>query len=308
MARSDKQQSTLSAYAALAVSMALVGTSMTANKFIVGHIPVLLAGEIRMLIACIGIVALVLVIEGRLPRLDHRSHITLFLQSFFGTVLFNTLVLYGIDMTTAAAGGIILASTPAVIAIMSWFVGDRLGRIAWVGVLLIIGGVLVVNVLGVEQGHDARRPLLGAALIFAAVVCESLYTLIGRVIAGRTSPLGNTAWYCIYGAATFLPLVVGDIRRTNFAEVPTATWISLLYMGMAVTVVAIALWYVGLRVVPASTAGAFTGTMPITAVLSAWLVLGERIQWPHIAGMVCIVMGILLVAKSRGAGIENPSL
>lgn len=308
MAARSNTQSNLAAYIALTISMALVGTSMTANKFIVGKVPVLLAGEIRMLIACAGAIVMVLLIEGRLPTLDRRTHITLFLQSFVGTVLFNTLVLYGVDMTTAAAGGIILASTPAVIAIMSWALGDRLSRFAWVGILLTIGGILVVNLMGVQEGDDARRPILGAVFIFAAVICESLYTLIGRSIAGRGSPLGNTAWYCIYGALTFLPLTVGDVRHTNFAAIPASAWIALLYMGLAVTIVAILLWYMGLRTVPASQAGAFTGAMPITAVLSAWLLLGELIQLPHIIGMTLIMIGIVMVARSRALMVERARL
>ncbi len=289
----------LAAFAALALSMTFVGTGITANKFIAGEVPVLLAGEIRMAIAMLGALALVILTEGGLPKIDRETHITIFLQSFFGTVLFNTLVLYGVDMTTAAAGGMILASTPAVIAIFSWLLGDRLGRFAWIGILLTIGGVLVVNTIGVQEGHDARRPFLGAVLIFAAVVCESLYTLLGRRIAGKASPLGNTAWYCIYGAATFLPLIVIDLFSTDYGAIPTSAWVALVYMGIAVTIVAILLWYIGLRTVPTSQAGAFTGAMPIAAVLSAWLVLGEHIGWAHIVGMGLIVTGIVLVARSR---------
>jgi drug/metabolite transporter (DMT)-like permease len=60
-----------------------------------------------------------------------------------------------------------------------------------------------------------------------------------------------------------------------------------------------------LRHVPASIAGAFTGVMPITAVLSAWIVLGEAIRWPHLEGMVLIVLGIVLVAHSRGRQVER---
>lgn len=290
--------STMLAYLALAMSMALVGTGMTANKFIAGNVPVFLAGELRMVIASIAILPLVFVVEGALPRLDRRTHITIFMQSLFGTVLFNTFVLLGVDMTTAAAGGIVLASTPAVIAIFSWMMGDRLGRVAWIGVLLTIGGVLIVNVLGTESSDDARRPILGAILIFAAVVCESLYTILGRPIARQGTPLGNSAWFAMYGMLTLLPLALPDVIRTDFKSIPGSAWIALIYMGTVVLIAPLFLWYVGLRTVPTSQAGAFTGAIPITAVISAWLVLDEHITWAHILGIVTIVVGIALVART----------
>ena len=63
---------------------------------------------------------------------------------------------------------------------------------------------------------------------------------------------------------------------------------------------AFVVWFVGLRTIPASTAGAFTGMIPITAVLSAWLVLSEEIGWAHVIGIALVLAGILLVANSRG--------
>jgi drug/metabolite transporter (DMT)-like permease len=70
-------------------------------------------------------------------------------------------------------------------------------------------------------------------------------------------------------------------------------------------VFAFVIWFVGLRIIPASTAGAFTGMIPITAVLSAWLVLGEPIGWAHIGGIGLVLAGILLVARSRGSALPG---
>lgn len=90
MSGSTSQQP-FTAYAALAVSMAMVGTSMTANKFIVGHVPVMVAGLVRFLAATVFIVALTLLIDGTLPRLDARTRLILAAQTFFGSFLFTVL-------------------------------------------------------------------------------------------------------------------------------------------------------------------------------------------------------------------------
>ncbi|MCA9833870.1 MAG: DMT family transporter [Thermomicrobiales bacterium] len=297
--------SNLLAYTALAVSMAFVGTSMTANKFIVGNVPVMLAGFIRFLAATVFMVAITMVIDGRLPRLGRQTKLILAAQTFFGSFLFTILTLYGVDMTTAMVSGIVLAATPAMVAIMSWILGDRLARTAWIGVLITIGGVLVVNVLDASSGDQARRPILGAVLIFLAVICEALYTMFGRLIAESGSALGITSWYSIYGALMFLLPALWNLRDFSISTIPQSAWLAMIYMGAVPGATSVLLWYYGLRSVPPSIAGAFTGVMPITAVLSASLILDESIGWSHIIGMALIVFGIVLVARSRGREVTD---
>ncbi len=303
-----ESSSQIVAYTALAVSMAFVGTSMTANKFIVSGVPVMVAGLIRFLAASIFIVSLTLMIDRKLPQLDRRTQVILAAQTFFGSFLFTVLTLYGVDMTTAMVSGIILAATPAVVAIMAWVMGDRLARIAWIGVLLTIGGVMLVNLLGTPGEDVARRPILGAVLIFLAVISEAAYTMFARLIAGSASPLGITSWYSIYGAIMFLPPALWTLRDFDMDTIPASAWTAMIYMGAGPGALAVLLWFYGLRHVPASIAGAFTGVMPISAVLSAWLVLGEEIAWPHILGMVLIMIGIVMVARSRGRVVARNTL
>lgn len=304
----SSNQSNPTAYACLALSMAMVGTSMTANKFIVGDVPVMLAGFFRFLAATVFMVGFTLLIDGKLPKLDRRTQVILAAQTFFGSFLFTVLTLYGVDMTTAMVSGIVLAATPAVVAIMSWVLGDRLSRIAWMGVLLTIGGVLVVNLFDSASEADARRPVLGAILIFLAVVSEALYTMFARLIASNGSVLGITSWYSIYGTLMFLPFALASVRDISLSDIPQSAWIAMIYMGVVPGASAVLLWFYGLRHVPASIAGAFTGVMPISAVLSAWLVLNEEIAWPHVLGITLVLIGIVMVARSRGTKVERKLL
>lgn len=294
------------ALTALATGMGIVGTSMTANKFIVGELPIMLASGARFLIATVVLLALVLFIEDRLPRISARLHLVLIAQAFFGVFGFNVLVLLGVDMTTATISGIITAMTPAVIALISFGLGDRLGTGAWVGVALTIAGVILVNLLATPSEDAARRPLLGATLVFLAVVGEALYTVLGRQVATRISPLSTATFICIYGLAMFLPFALWDLRGFDVASAPVSAWLAVVYLALVVTVFAFVIWFVGLRVIAASTAGAFTGMIPITAVLSAWLVLGEHVGWAHITGIALVLAGILLVATSRGRVLPSP--
>src|SRR5699024_8548802 len=110
---------------------------------------------------------------------------------------------------------------------------------------------------------------------------------------------------CIYTTAMFLPLALWDLRGFDTANVPMSTWIAILYLAIIVTVISFTLWFKGLAVIPASTAGAFTGMIPVTAVLSAAVLLGEHVRWPHMIGIACVLSGILLVANDRSRHVRE---
>ena len=297
----------LPALAALATGMSIVGTSVTANKYLVGHIPIMLASEIRFLLAACLLLVIVHLVEDRLPTVSLRLHAILALQALFGVVAFNILILLGLDMTTATISGIITSATPAVIAIMSFFLGDRLSRTAWLGVIIAIGGVILVNLFASPSEDIARRPLLGGMLVFLAVIGEAAYTVLGRYVTREISAFATATYICLYGAAMFLPFALWDLRGFKPGEVPASTWIAILYLAIVVTVVAFVLWFKGLATIPASIAGAFTGMIPITAVISAGLLLNEPVGVPHIVGIICVLTGIILVARARSAPIVNAS-
>ncbi len=302
-----KDSGRLPALGALTAGMGIVGTSVTANKYVVGNIPIMLASGIRFLIGAALLLVIVRLVEDGLPRISLRMHLVLAAQALFGIVAFNVLILIGLDMTTATISGIMTAATPAMIAIMSFALGDRLSRTAWMGVVLAIGGVVLVNLLASPSDDAARRPLLGGLLVFLAVVGEAAYTVLGRYAARAISPFVTATYICIYGTAMFLPFAIRDLRGFQPADVPTSTWIAILYLAVVVTVVAFVLWFKGLAVIPASVAGAFTGMIPVTAVASAALLLHERVGLPHLLGVVCVLVGILLVANARSAPLAATS-
>lgn len=291
--------------AALATGMGIVGTSVTANKYLVGHIPIMLAMELRFLLAVILLVLITVLVEDRLPRIPLRLHGILAAQALFGVVAFNILILIGLDMTTATVSGIITAATPALIAIMSFVLGDRLGRTAWLGVIVAIGGVILVNLLTSPSEDIARRPILGGVLVFLAVIGEAAYTILGRYVTREVSPFATATYICLYGAAMFLPIALWDLRDFDASDVPASTWVAILYLAVVVTVVAFVLWFKGLTTVPASIAGAFTGMIPITAVVSAGILLNEPIGPAHILGIVCVITGIILVAGGRAVPLKE---
>jgi drug/metabolite transporter (DMT)-like permease len=295
----------LASYLALSGAMLIVGTSVVASKIVVETMPIYTASALRFLIAAAMLLAIA-THAGGIPRVPRRVHVILALQAAVGLVMFNVLLLLGLDLTTAIASGIITSTTPAVVALLSIPLGDRLRPAGWLGVSLAVAGVVVVNIFGTAEASSASRPLLGAALVFLAVVGEALYAVLGKVATASIKPIPMATLVTVYGFVLFAPLAAFDIGDFHPGEVPRRGWVAIVYLAAIVTVVAFALWFHGLQHVSASTAGAFTGMIPIGTILATAIFLDEPVRWLHIAGMAVVIAGIVLVARGTRPG--DPAL
>ncbi|MGI8964113.1 MAG: DMT family transporter, partial [Thermomicrobiales bacterium] len=283
-----------------------VGSVVVAAKFIVESFPLMLGLGIRQISATVIMLAIVLLVEKRIPAFSRRDHGMIVLQTLTGVVMFNMLLLTGVDRTTAAASGIITATVPAWIALLSLAIGERITRLTMVGIGMAVGGVLIVNFAGGDKGGEAASaPVLGGALVMGAVVGEALFTIFGKAVSGRVTPVANCYMVCVYGSLMFLPFALWQAPGFEFGSVGASGWIALGWSAGPVMVGAFFLLFTGLQVVPANSAAVFTGLIPVSALVCSAIFLGERIGWPHYLGMACVIAAIVLVARSP-RDLERP--
>src|SRR5512139_4176141 len=106
------------AYLLLTASMTLVGSYVALSKPLVAVLPVFALAFLRFTIGAVAMVPWTARAAGEAP-LTGLEHRWLFLMSFFGNFLFSVCMLSGIQRTTATAAGVILATLPAVVALLS---------------------------------------------------------------------------------------------------------------------------------------------------------------------------------------------
>ncbi|SDD90063.1 DMT family transporter [Natrinema hispanicum] len=279
--------------------MVIVGSSVVVAKIIVADFPIFLANELRFLIAASILVPLYLLTNDGLPQYSKRDTAILASQAFTGVFLFNVLLFYGIQFTNAAEAGIITSTTPAFVAVIAVvFLNDQLTRNTVLGVSFTVLGILAIEVLGSGSGVGrGPNPLFGNFLIFGAVLGEALFTILGKAVSDRISPLEITTAASVFGVLLFLPFALYELTWFDVGTVPAVAWIPIVYYGVVVTVVAFMLWFRGVAMVPASTAGVFTGMLPVSAVLLSYLLLGEPFLWSHVVGIICVVAGIVHASR-----------
>ncbi len=289
----------LGAYVKLAAAMALVGSSVVVGKLIVASFPIFLASGLRFLVALAVLLPLLLKYEKRFPAITPRYLLILFLQAFSGIFLFSICLLYGLKLTTATSSGIITSTTPAVVGILSFaFLKDRFTWHKGLGISLAVAGIMFISIVSASVDvEQSLNSFLGNLLILGAVCCEALFIILAKVAGEKASPLTMSTMVSIFGLLLFLPFSVYEAINFSFSVLYLKDWLFIVYYGVVVTVIAFILWFQGLSRVPASTAAVFTGVLPVSAVLLSYLILKESFFWFHLAGMLCVLLGIVLIAR-----------
>lgn len=297
------------AYVLLTASMALVGSYVALSKPLLAVFPVLVLALLRFAIAAVAMLPWTLRAADE-PPLTRGEHLQLFLMSFFGNFLFSIAMLNGIARTTATAAGVILATLPAVVALLSWLLlRERLSGRALLAIGLAVGGIALLQFArgdGLDGGRSTS--LLGNALMLAAVICEAIYVIFARRLAHRRAPLRVSALINLWGLALITPWGLWQWAsvRPDLGAVGPALWLLLVFYALAASLVAVWLWMAGMKQVPASEAGVFTVALPVTATLVGVLLLGEHFSLLHGAALLLAAAGVVLIAAAPTSAAAPP--
>jgi drug/metabolite transporter (DMT)-like permease len=237
------------------------------------------------------------------PALTPRTKRLLFLESFLGNFLFSVCMLFGVSLTTAVAAGVVMSSIPAVVALLSRvFLGERIGRrtmgaiaCAAVGIGLFSlqkGGSADMGVRPGPLGLDLQ--VWGNLLVFAAVVCEASYVVIGKHLTGDIGPKRISAIINLWGLVLVTPMGVWAAWHFDFGTVEVQTWSLLVFYALAASVWTVWLWMTGLKSVPAARAGVFTVMLPISAAAVGVLFMGERLTSLQSVAFGIALLGLVL--------------
>jgi drug/metabolite transporter (DMT)-like permease len=282
--------------------MALAGSYVALSKPLVAALPVFLLAWLRFGIGGIAMAGWLRKPADELP-LSRSTKQLLFLESFFGNFLFSICMLLGVSMTSAVSAGVIMASIPAVVALMSWlFLGEKIGARIWAAIACGATGIALLawaqhsqaTVQQAASPSDPVRVWLGNALVLGAVLCEAFYAVIGKKLTGSLSPKRISAIINLCGFLLVSPLGIYTALHFDFASVRPGAWLLLVFYALAASVWTVWLWMTGSKLVPAAHAGVFTVLLPITAALVGVLALGESLGGMQVLAFGVALLGVLL--------------
>lgn len=202
------------------------------------------------------------------------------------------LVSHGLGLATAAEAGVLVPGTiPLFVALISTVtVQEKIGRVARIGLALIVAGVALIVVPALLEA--AGRQLIGYAICLVSAVMWAAYTIEAR--RAGVDALHVTAIIMVISGALFVPIYLllpaQGIWHASWSEF----WVQLIYQGPLTGIVALLVYTRAIAILGATRASAFTALLPLTAMLLAIPVVGE---WPSLGnaiGAVLAAAGVLL--------------
>jgi drug/metabolite transporter (DMT)-like permease len=280
------------AQAALAGGFILAGSSVVAGKVLAG-LPVFFASAGGAAIALLALLPLASR-EARPGRGALRRSLPLLAaQAFFGVALFRVLMLAALSRASASEAGVATSAAPAITALLSaLLLKERIGRRVAAGIALAAAGIALLE----SGGMELAGSLGGCFLALGAAASESIFNVISKRLDTSIGPRRASAAVMGIAFALLSALSLLSGERVEWAAIGLERGLALAYQGLFASALAYILFFTGIARVPASTAGVFSGLIPLSSFALSALLLGERPRAAGLAGCALAIGGIVLCA------------
>ncbi|TXK84101.1 DMT family transporter [Paenibacillus sp. N3.4] len=270
-------------------STSFVGTKIAYNSF-----PPLTLGAARFIIASV-ILGAIMLARKEFVRPTPKDMGLMGLSGILGTTLYFALENIGLEMTTASSAALIVASYPAITALLE-FVLFRV-KISWLKVLGIVMAVVGVYQISGGSQRDSSDQLTGNLILILAGFVFAAYNFTTRKVVKNYSMVTVSFYQTIAGTIAFIPLAI--IERSRWQVPSTESLWMLLYLGIFCSVAAFMLYNYGLRNLSSGTAVALMNLVPLFGVLFSTLFLHEVLHLFDLIGGMIIIIGVILSVREK---------
>ncbi|HEX6882754.1 MAG TPA: DMT family transporter [Planctomycetota bacterium] len=277
----------------------LGGVAYPVQKLALEGLPPATVGFLRNAVA---LLPLYLVLRARRragaerPRWTGAEKVRVLLLGTVAYALPMWLGIVGVELASAANASILILLEPVTIVAIAWLVlGERVGPLKVLGLVLGLMGALAI----VSEGASLRALWAGEAFL------GNLLLALHGILWGCHTPLAlplsrrHDAFDLCLRATLLSLLVLGPAALLEAAAwsagptlLPALGW--TLGLGLFVSFGATVLWLAALRHLQAATVAGFIFLQPLSGVLVGILFLGERLSPAALTGGTLIVVGVAL--------------
>ncbi len=290
---------------AIVLLVLIWGSNFSVVKAALAEFSPLAFNSTRFVLASV-LLALYLAASRQVVRFERRDVPRLVGLGLLGNVVYQVLFIYGIDATRAGNAALMLAAVPLIVTILSVRLKhETISAAGWTGVVLSISGIVLIlwgSSRGLSFGSDTVR---GDLTMLASAFAWSVYTVLSSPYVQRYGTLPVTAFTMWVGTFGLVAVSTPALLAQDWGSIGTAAWGGWLFSGALSLALAYILWYYGIRHLGSSRTAVYSNTVPIVALLVAWLTLNEVPTWVQVAGAVMIIGGIGL-ARLQRAPVEEP--
>lgn len=204
------------------------------------------------------------------------------------------LFIKGLSFTLPIHASLLTLITPILITIIAARVlKEKLTGAKMIGLFLgISGAVLLVSAR--ETSAPGDNILLGDFLVLLSSVAYTFYFILVKPLMSRYSPIMVTRLIFTFGFFMILPVSVTEFCDITWQVFTFKDWFLLFLIVIPGTFLAYIFNVYGIKILSASTAGAYIYSQPVFAVIVAMLFLKEELSLYKVLAAVLIFGGVYL--------------
>ena len=273
------------------------GTAFVFIKYAEETVSPLTVQSVRATIGFISLLLLSLILRKDIR--GHAKHWFAFLIfAIFGVAFLWLVVGLGQEYVSAGLTSVLVTVAPMITFILTVFIlkSEPFSFKGLAGLLVGIAGLLMV--VGINNILSGGSTLTGVLLIASGFAVFGINGVFANRLATGTDPLVSTTYYV--GMAVVIMWVFSFVfekpLESNFS---LKFMLAEMYMGIVCFAAAFVVYYWLLN-----RAGAFFSSLslylvPVMGVGSSYVVLGEKVTYTQVAGILIVFLGVYLINNKK---------
>ena len=278
------------------------GTTWIASKEGVKHMPALQLAAIRQFIG--GFLYISFFLFKKTPWPKGKQWKTILILSILNFVLSNGLSTWGVKYISSGLGAIIGAIVPLWIVIISFFRGERLARLAIIGLIVSFGGVCVIFY---DHLSDFLIPdfRFGILISLISTLTWAFGTLYTKKKAASFNPYFGLGLQMFLSSILLFAYTGATGISVPLSSIPAISWWSIAYLVVFGSVLTFIAFIYALQNLPAQLSSIYAYINPIIAVILGAVIFGESLNVAIAMGGGVTLFGLYLVNYSLRKGIKS---
>ena len=271
------------------------GTTWIASKEGVRHMPALQLAGIRQFIGGSLYVAFFLFKKASWPK--GKQWKTILILSLLNFVLSNGLSTWGVKYISSGLGAIINAVFPLWIVIITFFRGEKLARLAILGLIVSFGGVCIIFY---DHLSDLLQPdfRFGILLSLIATISWAFGSLYTKKKAATFNPYFSLGLQMLISSTVLLAVTGATGTGVNITSIPANSWWAIAYLVIIGSVLTFIAFIYMLQKLPPEINSIYAYVNPIIAVLLGAMIFGESLTLAIAIGGGVTLFGLYMVNHS----------
>lgn len=285
-------------YLALFITSVVWGTTWVASKIGVNEIPALQMAYIRQFIAGICLVVFFIGYQ-KFPLPTAKQFRWIIIMSILMFVFANGLSTWSLKYIPTGLSALIGALYPLSVVIIErvFFKTKKMTILTFLGLFLGITGVGIVFYENAFNNSAASFGT-GVTLSLIAMLSWSFGTIFIVRNKANINPYYGTGWQMLISSIILMVFAETTQPTIPFYEISLKVWMVILYLVIFGSILSFVAFIYSIKKLPAAISSLYAYVNPLVAMVTAALVLNEKLTINILWGAIVTLIGVYLVNYS----------